>query len=504
MRRHSSRLFFISIIISQLLLLIDASAPHIILIQSDDVGWNDFSIHGSKQCQTPHIDELASNGVVLDSYYTQPVCSPSRASLMSGRHVIHTGVYDVYGGTSSGYLNLSFSILPQYLEKAANYSSHIVGKWHLGMNKLSVIPTQRGFESHVGYLTGAEDHFTHISSDNAVDFWEDSSPTIAYDNMWSTEVFTEKAIDIIEKFGNYSTESRPLFLYLNYQDSHWPIEAPQEYLDQFASITNSIRQGVCAMGAHLDDAVYNISLALEANGFTAENTLLIYVNDNGGPTNGDENTNNNNYPLRSGKDSIWEGGVRVLSFVKGFGIKKSGYHNTDYFHVTDWLPTILSAVIEGTGENAVWTDYIPSTDPAFQAGDGLNNWPMISNGETSARDWILLETHPNSTTSRSHGDAYIKNGWKIIKIGSTNPSAEIGWPAPPGEDTTTTNYSVKCGGTQPVASKNDCVNNYCLFDLLNDPCEYRDQSSVYPDVFTELLEDLENFQKTAVLGKSNS
>jgi arylsulfatase B len=141
-------------------------------------------------------------------------------------------VYEVYGGISGEYLNSSFSLLPEYLKSCCEYSSHAIGKWHLGMNKKSVLPQSRGFDTHFGYLSGAEDHITHIASSSnapAVDFFEGYSPSVKYDNVFSTPLFTERAIQIIEKFGNKSTESesQPLFLYLSYQDAHWPQQAPQ-------------------------------------------------------------------------------------------------------------------------------------------------------------------------------------------------------------------------------------------------------------------------------------
>jgi len=142
--------------------------------------------------------------------------------------ILFIGDYQAYGAVSNEYLNLSFSILPEYLTSIGNYSSHAVGKWHLGINKLSVLPESRGFESHFGYLTGEEDHITHINSD-AVDFFDGDSPTVSYQGEFSTPLFTEKAINIIEKFGNKSSEpnKNPLFLYISYQDSHSPQQAPQ-------------------------------------------------------------------------------------------------------------------------------------------------------------------------------------------------------------------------------------------------------------------------------------
>ena len=136
-------------------------------------------------------------------------------------------MYQVYGGVSNGFLNLSFPLLPQYL-KSFGYASHAIGKWHLGINKKSVLPQARGFDSHFGFLTGGEDHSTHVTQ-NAVDFFDGFDPTVSYQNVYSTPLFTEKAISIIEQFGNKSEKpsEQPLFLYLAYQDSHWPQQAPE-------------------------------------------------------------------------------------------------------------------------------------------------------------------------------------------------------------------------------------------------------------------------------------
>ena len=135
------------------------AARSIVFIVADDLGFNDVSFHGSAQIPTPALDELAATGLVLDNYHAQPVCSPTRASILSGRHAIHHGIYMPFGQGSALRLNLSYTLLPRYLQRHG-YATHAVGKWHLGQNELAALPTARGFDTHYGYWAGAEDYVT--------------------------------------------------------------------------------------------------------------------------------------------------------------------------------------------------------------------------------------------------------------------------------------------------------------------------------------------------------
>jgi arylsulfatase I/J len=261
----------------------------------------------------------------------------------------------------------------------------------LGQNKASVLPTARGFDSHFGYWAGEEDHVSHLQG-QAIDFNKDGIPTTNFTGVWSTPLFTSTAIQIIQ---NYSESDQSMFLYVAFQDPHSPAQAPQRFIDMYASINDTVRKGVCAMGAHLDEAVLNITVALKNAGMW-EDTIFIFANDNGGPTNSNVNNgghtsdvNNINYPLRGGKDGLWQGSVRSLAFVRGWGIAQTGYHSDAYFHVTDWLATLVTAATKNIN-GSTWTDFTPSIDPAFAVGDGLNQWDVISTRAKSERDWVLL------------------------------------------------------------------------------------------------------------------
>ncbi|CAG2103240.1 unnamed protein product, partial [Medioppia subpectinata] len=122
-------------------------------------GWGDVGLHGSNQIQTPNIDLLASNGIILNNYYVSPLCSPSRSALMTGYHPIHTGFqHSVIHNAQPWGLPLKFKILPQYL-RPLGYETHIVGKWHLGFFKKDYLPTNRGFDSHFGFWSGHTDYY---------------------------------------------------------------------------------------------------------------------------------------------------------------------------------------------------------------------------------------------------------------------------------------------------------------------------------------------------------
>lgn len=146
--------------------------PNIVFILADDLGYNDVSLHGGSAWATPHIDSMARDGLELRSYYVQPVCSPSRASLLTGRHVIHTGVYIALnsGMPPFPYLSIELKLLPSYLPK---HKSFLIGKWHLGFNTPQCLPLNRGFSSFSpGYINSAQDYFTHTINGN-YDMWDE-------------------------------------------------------------------------------------------------------------------------------------------------------------------------------------------------------------------------------------------------------------------------------------------------------------------------------------------
>ncbi|CAH3114504.1 unnamed protein product [Porites lobata] len=341
--------------------------PNILLMLADDLGWYDVGFHNPK-IQTPHIDKLAKDGVILDNYYVQPVCTPTRGALMTGRYPIHTGLqHDVIHPEDPYGLPLDFDLLPQKL-KEVGYSTHLVGKWHLGFYKWPYVPTKRGFDTAYGFWDGAEDHFDH-SRDGVVDFRDNLEPVFHLNGTYATNAY----VDRVEKILHAHDSSQPLFMYMAFQNVHAPIQAPEKYIKKYDFITNKMRRVHAAMADILDEAVGNITDAFRKAGLW-NNTLLIFSTDNGGlPYYGGYN-----WPLRGEKMTLWEGGLRGIGFVHGNRLARKGVTCKELLHVTDWYPTILG--LAGVSENQ------ESPIPL----DGFDVWETISLGKPSPRTEILL------------------------------------------------------------------------------------------------------------------
>ena len=456
------------------------ATPNIIFILADDLGWNDIQHHGSQQIPSPAIDQLCDSGVTLNRFYAQSVCSPTRASLMSGRHVIHSGVYSPFRQGSALRMNETYKTLPQYL-KDYGYDTHMIGKWHLGQNTEKVIPTGRGFDTYLGYYSGAEDYVSHEVF-GGFDFFNQTEPAWQFSGQYSTNIFTDRAIDIIDTYSG--GDRRPFFMYLAYQNVHWPLEVPSHYENKFKHIHDTERRVIAGMVTILDEGIKNVTDALKRNEIF-DNTMIIFQSDNGGPTNHTENTQSNNYPLRGGKNTLWEGGTRVSSCLTGPLVKQhAGKTYEGYMHVTDWVPTLV--------------DMIGGQPPTLETGDGMSIWNSINNFEASPRNWILTEAHPDNTTE--HGNSLIVDDMKIILIGGTNPGTERGWYPPPQQDVNTTHYSVKCSSPPTNYSKyfNQCTTNYCLFNVTADPCEFHDLAEQHPDIVRSLVKKLQVYRNIAV------
>jgi len=363
-----------------------------------------------------------------------------------------------------------------------------VGKWHLGQNELAAVPTYRGFDSYFGYLSGAEDYYSHLVK-GAYDLSDGTRTAFEFNGTYSTGLWVQKAVDIIHA----SDASTPFFLYLAFQNVHWPLEAPEPYMKQFESKTagDSRRQAVCAMAAILDEGVGQVMRALKSRGIY-DDTLIVFASDNGGPTNGNEGTWSSNYPMRGGKNTLWEGGTRVVAAVRGPGIK--GGVSYAKMHSTDWLPTLLHAA---SGDSQWLSRHLPPGEAPFLPGDGVDVWASLSQG-LEVRQELLLECHGDTDPS-IHGNALIVGDWKILRLGGMHPANEQAWHPAPGASTSDV-FQLPCqlADEPKTVDPSQCTKHFCLFNVTADPCEYHDLASSHPDVVAALTKRLATYQATAV------
>ncbi|XP_070542597.1 arylsulfatase B-like [Ptychodera flava] len=476
-RKREAVLLFVATFLS----LFEATStvpPHILLILADDYGWHDIGYHDSA-IRTPNLDKLASEGVKLENYYVQPICTPTRSQLMSGRYQIHTGLqHAIIWPCQPHCLPLEEVTLAEKM-KESGYATHIVGKWHLGMYKEACVPTQRGFDTFFGYLTGSEDYYTHNRSYNnfkGMDLRHDMKVVQPeYNGQYSTFVFAKKAQEIIEKHDPKS----PLFLYLPFQAVHGPLQVPAKYEEPYQNITDKKRRTYAGMVTCMDEAVGNVTKTLQDSGL-GDNTVIIFSTDNGGQI----LEGGNNWPLRGWKGSLWEGGVHGVGFVNSPLLQRNvtGTVNKELIHVSDWFPTLVH--IAGGQLNG--------TKPL----DGYNQWETISKGTESPRKEILhnidpLQPPPPGKYNVKHTQnlfnptirAAIRVGdWKLI----TGDPGNSSWIAPPES------------GIIPPHPSDVPGKMIWLFNIAEDPNEYRDLSLFRPDKVNELLERLEALYKSSV------
>ena len=280
--------------------------PNIIMILVDDMGWGEVGVYGSKYCQTPHLDALAKQGLKFNSFYANStVCSPTRAALLSGKYPDLVGVPGVIRGNtlnSWGYFNPKVKTLPQLL-KSAGYHTAMVGKWHLGLEPENH-PNERGFMHFHGFLEDMmDDYYTHLREGKN---WMRLNKQVVDPKGHATDVFTDWAIEYLD---NQKKSTQPFFLYLAYNAPHFPMQPPREWLDKIKKRNPNLtekRALLTALIEHLDDNIGRVMAALQKNN-QADNTLIVFSSDNGGLL----STEADNGPWKGGKQTMYEGGLRV-------------------------------------------------------------------------------------------------------------------------------------------------------------------------------------------------
>jgi arylsulfatase A-like enzyme len=433
-----------------------APKPNIVFLLADDLGYTDVGFHGS-EIKTPNIDKLATEGAKLEAFYVQPVCSPTRAALMTGRYPMRHGLQvGVVRPWAQYGLPLNERTLPQALQEAG-YFTAICGKWHLGHFQRAYLPTQRGFLHQYGHYNGALDYFTHLR-DGGFDWHRNDQ--VCRDEGYTTKLLGDEAVRLIEQ----QDTSRPLFLYVPFNAPHSPLQAPQEYLDRYAHLADPKRRTYAAMVSCVDDQIGRIVAALEKRGLR-DRTLIAFSSDNGGPL----QLGATNGSLRAGKGTLYEGGVRVSAFANWPGQIAAGTVVSQPLHMVDWYPTLLTLA------GATLEQKLPL--------DGRDAWPTISKGAATPHDEILHNIAP--------GNGAIRVGaWKLIVNG--------GRPEDGSESLAQADGQAKKGKKKKAISA-DTVE---LFSIADDQSEKNNLAEQFPAKVSELRARLHAYAQEAAAPKS--
>ncbi|MCD9026184.1 sulfatase-like hydrolase/transferase [Cohnella silvisoli] len=419
--------------------------PNFIIIYCDDLGYGDLGCYGSDVIQTPHLDQLASEGVRFTDWYSNsPVCSPSRASLLTGKYPAKTGVCEILGGKrgTSG-LPDDQTTLAKAL-RSSGYRTALFGKWHLGVSADNN-PNTHGFDEFFGFLAGCVDYYSHIfywgqgDGINPVhDLWHNDQE-VWLNGSYLTDVITDKAVQFIGQ-----QEEQPFFMYVPYNAPHYPMHAPAKYVDRYPGLPPD-RRIMAAMISAVDDGVGAIMEQLKKTGH-AESTVIFFSSDNGPSTesrNFLDGTEDLYYGgsagiFRGHKASLFEGGIREPAILSFPAYVSGGQVKSEPFAMIDIFPTFLklAGVVPDSGCSSL---------------DGFDVMPVLR-GEAEMRERQIFWEY--------NGQSAIREGnWKLVLDGKLDISRTA---------------------AEPVH----------LSDLSVDPSEQINLMHQYPDVVSRLRHDL--------------
>lgn len=365
--------------------------PNILLVVADDLGWADVGYHGS-ELLTPNLDRLVRNGVELDQHYVAPVCSPTRAGLLSGRYCSRFGCT-----TPTNDLVYPFGTLTLASALASvGYDTCITGKWHLG-SKAEWGPRQFGFRHTHGSFAGGVGPWNHLYKDGPFTRTWHRNDELVEEEGHVTDLIGREAVRFIEM-----QRDCPFFIYVPFTAVHTPIDEPPEWLDMNRHIPERRRQ-FAGSTSHMDHVVGQLVEALDRTG-QRENTLLIFFSDNGGARRGDNASYPGvhppnevlglNGPLRGWKAQVYDGGVRTPAFVQWPGMLGPRKLAAP-LHVTDWMPTLCG--LAGCR---------PEADPRW---DGADIWPVLQGADAAPAERTLYTAGPHWRSG-----AVREGDWKLV------------------------------------------------------------------------------------------
>lgn len=490
--------------------------PNIIVVVGDDIGWSDIGYTGVGNIPTPNIDAISSKGVRLTSHYVHPTCTPSRASLLTGRYSYNTGLsFAIFPGSPAG-LDPNITTLPQILRRS-NYSTYMSGKWHIGFSRQSQIPTGRGFEKWIGcFVCNFDVHtkqtyelpWVHLAVDWG-EFYENKTARHFVDPRHVTEAITSNAIDMMHDYKAAQEEEEgrddPMFLYVAYTAAHSPLQPMKRHMSHCQHIPHLWRRRFCGLVVGLDEGVKNITDA--ALDILGDDTVMVFLSDNGGsPWFGGINA-----PFRGGKTSAFEGGVHVPAFAVDFSPDKryfgqGGREFDGLVHVSDWLPTLASIAGIPKEELPSQLDGMDQSKVLASGGEGIRNeviMELISSeegifedgmiafrrGDLKIVDGLVREKHwysePRKDRLNTTDDTMVSIiGETILRFFESifNPAAFD-----------TSHHVIAHGLVMNAFSSREEI---LLFNITEDPSETRSISQERPDLFASMMDRMGELLKT--------
>lgn len=362
--------------------------PNIVLIVSDDMGYADIGVHGSKDIPTPNIDSLAASGIrFTDAYVTGPYCSPTRAGLLTGRYPQRFGhefnIPEAAENMEHG-LPLTERTLADRLREVG-YRTAIFGKWHLGAAE-KFHPLSRGFDEFYGFLGGAHSYMPARPGVKNMMF--DGRREVEEPN-YLTDALAVRSVEFIK-----NNKEKPFFLYLAFNAVHTPMQAPDKYLERFPAISDPARRTYAAMLSAMDDGIGKVIKTIKDQGLERD-TLIVFLNDNGGPTmQGTAVNASSNAPLKGSKRQTWEGGIRVAFMAAWKGRLPQGRVEKKPVIQLDIMPTVLAAA--GVKVKGEWRL------------DGADLLPLMSGKSSKAPHSVLYWRLGEQMAIR-------KGNWKLVK-----------------------------------------------------------------------------------------
>ncbi|MCL4507519.1 MAG: sulfatase-like hydrolase/transferase [Chloroflexi bacterium] len=404
------------------------SQPNIIIFMTDDQGYGDLSCMGNTDFRTPHLDRLAASGARFTNWYSNsPVCSPSRAALLTGRYPGHAGVRAILAGhrTATG-LPARVPSLATAL-KRQGYRTALFGKWHLGLAEGSR-PTDHGFDETFGFMAGCVDYYSHIfywgmntgwpGMNPTHDLWRNNRETWEYNGRYLTELITEKTVDYIR---GAAQQSQPFFAYVAYNAPYYPMHAPPKYMQRFADLSWD-RQIMAAMISAVDDGVGEIVAELERRNIR-DDTLIFFMSDNGPSRESRNWLDGRSDPyyggstgwLKGHKFSLFEGGIRVPALMSWPARIPPVQVIDAPLAAMDIFPTCLQAAGGAAADYAL---------------DGLDIMPVVADGRAAPERDLFWEMDAQTAMRRGP--------WKLVLNGQLvegEPPADPLWLSNLADDT---------------------------------------------------------------------